>query len=878
MNSIVAKLMSVEAQPLNALDKKTTSYQSKLTAYGTLGGAISAFQGSLSTLANPASFQSVTATSNNTDILVGSATKQAVAGRYNINVTQIAQSQTLASGGVASTTASIGLGASTTLSFQLGTVSGGVFGLSGGALGAAVAGAGIAAGSLTINGSAIATDTSTRSAKQLADVINAKSATTGVSASAAPTSTSATLFGGAGAPSFGDIDTTGGGSYTLTVGGVQIGTQGAGVAAGAGLSSAAIDAALAGASVSSALTAAGISFTGSAANGDLVFSNSDGANIAVVEAVSGAVSGGIGKSAVTVNNGSSTTAGSTITLASSSSSPITIGGNAPALAGLTAGSGGAYVGASFSQDGNQLSGSLVIDSSNNSLQGIRDAINKAGIGVTATIVSDGSATPNHLVLSSSKTGASATIKLAVTDTGGGVADAALTSLLAYDPAGTQNLVQNSAAQSTNLTVNGIAVTSATNSVVGAIQGVNLTIGVTGSASLTVAKDTSTVTKAVAAFAKAYNDLNKSVADLTGYNASTKTAGPLLGDSAAQSIQSLLRRALGTPIDGLTGSLTTLSSIGIAFQKDGTLTVDSSKLGTAVTNNLDGVSALFSSLGSVSDSLVGFTSASDKTAPGTYDLNVTSFATQGSLTSDAALGATTVIGANTTWAATLNDSTPAAAIHTATISIPAGSYTPSQLATLLQSAINAVPAFSAEGSTVSASIDGNGALVLNTARYGSVANLALTSLTGSAVSDVFGAATSVVGKDVAGSIGGVAVTGSGQFLSGASGSPADGLKVEITGGALGARGTISYTHGYAHALDKLAASFLGDSGFITGRTKGINASIDDIAKQKERFSNKLVDIEKRYRAQYTALDASIASLNSTQSFLTQQFAALSKQTS
>ncbi len=103
-------------------------------------------------------------------------------------------------------------------------------------------------------------------------------------------------------------------------------------------------------------------------------------------------------------------------------------------------------------------------------------------------------------------------------------------------------------------------------------------------------------------------------------------------------------------------------------------------------------------------------------------------------------------------------------------------------------------------------------------------------------------------------------------------------MEITGGALGDRGTVNFSQGYAHLLNQLAASFLGSTGFISGRTTGINASIKDIAKQKEDFSAKLAGIEDRYRKQYNALDTSIASLNSTSSFLTQQFAALSKQTS
>jgi flagellar hook-associated protein 2 len=869
VNGIVTKLMQVEAQPLANFDKNIASYQAKLTAFGTVSGALSSFQGSLSTLTSAASFQSVSATSNNTDILVGSATSAAVAGLYKINVSQVATAQTLSSGGVASTTTPIGVG---TLNFQLGTVSGGNFGLAAASLPQASAAGGITAGSLTINGTAITTSAATKTAQLLADAINDKSATTGVTAVIAPT-VADHLFGGNGISSYGAIDTTGGGTYALSINGIEIASQGAGVAANDGVNAGGIDDILAANNATTtALAAAGITFSGHAFDGSLAFTSADGTALTITEAVSGSVNGGFGRPETDPNTGSTQTINSGLTLSSASASPITIGGTNPARAGLVAGSGGSYIGASFAQDGNQLSGSVVIDAGNNSLQGIRDAINKAGIGVTATIVSDGSAAPNHLVLSSTKTGASSTIKIAVA---GG--DAALENLLNYDPAGTQNLTQKTAAQSTKLDVNGIAVTSDTTAVNGAIQGVNLTIGTTGAASLTIARDSGAIKSGVNAFVKAYNDLNNAVKNVSSYNADTKTGGPLLGDVTTQSIQAQVRKALSTPITGLSGNVTTLSQLGISFQKDGSLTLDSGKLGTAISNNFDDIGRLFAAIGKTSDSLVNFSASSDKTKPGSYGLNVTTLATQASFTSDAALAPTTTIAAGTTWAVKLNDTASSSTSHNATITVPAGDYTASALASLLQSSINAVPSFVTNGDTVSVDVDGNGKLVVQTSRYGSVTNISLAGLSGTALSDVFGAGTEVDGVDVAGTIGGTAVTGSGQFLTGATGSDADGLKVEITGGSTGDRGTISFSQGYAYQLSKLAGTFLGSAGFLQGRTDGLNRSIKDINKQKDDFSARLTDIEARYRAQYTALDTSIASLNSTSSFLTQQFAAISKQT-
>lgn len=879
VNSIVAKLMSVEAQPLLAYDKKVASYQAKLSALGTLSGSISSFQSSLSGLTSLANFQSNSATSDNTDVLVGSATSKAVPGIYNINVTQLAQAQTLASIGKVSTTAAIGLGTSTTVTFQLGTISGGSFGLAGTALGAGVTSGGISNGALTINGTAIATDASTRSAKALAEAINAKNGSTGVSATAAATVTSATLFGSLGATSFGDVETGAASSYALSVGGVTIASQADNVAAGAGVTAASIDATLAGSNATTiALAAAGITYSGNAADGTLQFTAADGSNLVVAEAVTGTAAGGIGKTSVTANAGSTVTSSSTVTLASASASPITIAGTNPAAAGLVAGTGGTYSASSFAQDANQLSGSIVIDSTNNSLQGIRDAINKGNFGVTATIVSDGSATPNHLVLTSSKTGATSSFKIGVAATGGGAGDADIEALLAYDPAGVQNLKQSSAAQSTLLTVNGISVTSNTNSVAEAIQGVTLTVGSVGKAALHIDRDTNSVKNSVGAFVKAYNDLNKSIKEVSGYDPDSKKGGALLGDSTVQNLQAQLRKQLGTAITGLDGGLTTLSQVGISFQKDGTLTLDQGKLGKALTSNFNDIAGLFAAVGKATDSLVSFSSSTSATKPGDYALNITQVATQGTITSAAALAGSVVIAADTTWSVTLNQTDPVTANRTNNVTLAAGSYTPAQLATLLQSAINGVSNFSGNDLAVSAKVNDDGTLSLSSAKYGSVSKIAISSVSGTATTDIFGAAAATDGLDVAGTIGGQVAKGSGQVLTGAAGSLADGLKIEVTGGATGARGTVGFTQGYAYQLNNLAAGFLGASGLIAGRTSGIGETIKDINKQKDVFAERLLDVEKRYRAQYTALDTVISSMSATSSFLTQQFAALSKQTS
>ncbi|PHV08692.1 flagellar hook protein 2 [Janthinobacterium sp. BJB412] len=879
VNDIITKLMAVESAPLATMDKKAASYLTQVTAFGTLSGAVGTFQSSLAGLSSLSSFQSLSSNSSDVNVLTGAATSKAQAGTYRVSISQVAQAQTLASGGYKTSSAAIGLGGSNVINISMGTASGGTFGLAGGALGSGVLSGGITPGALSINNTAIATDASTRSAKLLADAINAKSATTGVSAKASATTTRADLFGGAGASSFGNVDTGGGGSYALTVGGITLATQAAGVAGGAGVTAASIDAALTGdTAVTRALADANLTFSGNAADGTLRFSNADGSNIAVVENVTGAVSGGINNSG-SANNGSTVTAISSISLQSTDGSQINVGGSNPAAAGLTAGIGGAYSGATFTQDGTRSSGNIVIDNKNNSLQGIRDAINKSNFGVTASIVSDGStgssATPFHLVLTSSATGATSTMKITVSGSGGAAADPALEDLLSYDPAGVQKLSQKTAAQDTRANVNGIDVTSSSSSITGAIEGVTLSALKTGSASLTVAKDTSTVNTSVNGFVKAYNELNNQIKQLSGYDADTKSGGPLLGDSTIQNLQAQMRRQLSGAIQGLKGNLTNLSQIGISFQKDGSLTLDSGKLGKAVANNFSDIAGLFAAVGKSSDDQISFVSSTAKSQAGNYAIDITTLATQASQVADTAAPADTVIAADTVWTVKLNDVVPSVTTNTASVRLAAGNYTPAALATMLQSAINGATNFSNAGSTVAVKVDDNGKLLITSNRYGSKSNISLTSDTGTAVADLFGAGAPVDGVDVAGTIGGYAAKGDGQTLTGQPGAPIDGLKLEVKGEALGSRGSIGFSQGYAYQLNTMASSFLGAKGLIASRTTGLNKSVQDISKQKDKFNTRLIDVEARYRKQYTALDKAMASLGTTQQYLTQQLAAIAK---
>jgi flagellar hook-associated protein 2 len=647
VNSIVSQLMTVERQPINKLNVKEASYQTRLSAYGSIKGAVASFQTSVQNLSSANKFTKLDAIPSDDTILSATASSIAVSGTYSLEVMSLAQAQNLVATGQTSSTAAIGDGTATKVTFDFGTINGGTL-----------------------------------------DPVTRK--------------------------------------YT----------------------------------------------------------------------------------------------------------------------GVT----------SFGSNGNGTK-SITIDSSNNSLQGIRNAINAAKIGVTATIVNDGGDSPYRLALSSDSNGVSNSLKISV------LGDANVSNLLAHDPAATQNLSETVTATNANFKVNGVSVSKTSNSTSDVIQGVTLNLKkiTTTSTTVTVAHDNASVSNSVAGFVKAYNDLAKTLKDISAYNPATKQAAILQGDSTVRSLQSQLRNALGSPVVGASGALTTLSQIGISFQKDGSLGLDNTKLNSAIADNVSEIASLFATVGKGTDSLITYNSATSNTKNGSYAVDVIQIATQGNTVGNSAAN-TTITSANNELDLTVNG-------VNASVTLDVGSYTAQTLASALQAKINGATAFSNADITVSVT-QNSGVLSLTSSKYGSSSSVAIG---GAGVNDLLGAnPTQTTGVDVAGSIGGVTGIGSGQILS-----DSQGLNITINGGALGDRGNVTYSNGYAFSLNKWASSVLTAGGALSNRTDGINNSIKDVGSRRAALENRLLGIEKRYRAQFSSLDIMLSSMNQTSNYLTQQLAQIAK---
>ena len=146
-------------------------------------------------------------------------------------------------------------------------------------------------------------------------------------------------------------------------------------------------------------------------------------------------------------------------------------------------------------------------------------------------------------------------------------------------------------------MNGIAVTSATNTFASTVSGVTFKAEqiTTGPIEISVAKDEAAIRANIDGFVKAYNAINEILQDATKYDAKTKSAGLLQGDSTAVALQNSLRNAIQAVTSG-GGAFSRLADVGITQQLGGNLAVDSAKLTKALTENPDDVKGLFRNTG------------------------------------------------------------------------------------------------------------------------------------------------------------------------------------------------------------------------------------------------------------------------------------------
>ena len=237
-------------------------------------------------------------------------------------------------------------------------------------------------------------------------------------------------------------------------------------------------------------------------------------------------------------------------------------------------------GTTFTPSAGQTPQTVTLDASHNSLQGIASAINAAEVGVSAAVSFDGA--NYHLTLSGG-TGAASSMRISV------AGDAALTGLLSYDPGATQTMTQSAAAQDAHAVVDGVTLSTPTNTLVGTIEGTTLNLTGVGTTTLTVAQDTEQITSKAQDFAKAYNSLMSTLDTLAQQDPSV--------NGSVLYLRNQFSKTLNATQSALAGSAyTSPAELGFTTQSDGTLAFDATKFQDALASHPANVAKVFTNDG------------------------------------------------------------------------------------------------------------------------------------------------------------------------------------------------------------------------------------------------------------------------------------------
>lgn len=626
--------------------------------------------------------------------------------------------------------------------------------------------------------------------------------------------------------------------------------------------------------------------------------------------------------------------------------------------------------------------SLVIDGSNNTLEGLRNAINNGDYGVNASIVNSGG--QYQLMFTSKTTGADGEVSLS------GLSD--------FDTLGLSTTVN---AQDAEININGLSITSSTNTLDSVLDGVTLNLQSADpgkTQTITIANDNAGITESVSSFVSTYNQLDKILDTLGSYddpdpeNPDDEYKGKLAGNPELANVRNAIREALTGSISGISGSYTSLVQIGITTNLDGTMSLDESQLANALNTNINSVAQLFSKGGNSPDALISGITGSEETKAGSYALNVTTAASRAQLdfgaysvtnflatdkltsstnalnigagaafdmtfggetfnialnsgsyasladvatefqtqinsagfaagtvgvsynaqesrfdflaSNGTALSLANVVGlsaqglGSTAYASTegvslLNGASMDIDIDTSSttsISLQGGMFTLAEFKDNLQDAINN----NSDVKTANASViieDNGTSLSMLSNRWGSTSQISITNAVGLGNTGVADAADT--GDSVEGTLtmsnGATVDLGAyvdqedgrkvvfSNFVMDSSGAAADvrGLEFSVLGGAIGARGPVNYTQGFADRLNNAISALLDTStGSVSRRITSLDSTIEELTKKKESIDSRYDILEMRYRMQFQRVSALMQQMSSTSTQLAATFKSLS----
>ncbi|HXW36141.1 MAG TPA: flagellar filament capping protein FliD [Acidimicrobiales bacterium] len=825
-NFNASAIIQAELQPYEIPEQNLQSEQSTLNSnvadYQQINSDLVALETAAQQLSTPTGWQAQQATSSDSSVATATAAPGTPSGSVEFIVQQLAAANSLVSTGNVSSTSQI---VSSSSDFLLST-GGSQIGFS-----TLAAAAGLTLGAHTVD---------VTQASQAADAtgtIALESQTAGIAVAPGADSLDVSVDGTA---------------YSLSIADAPAGGY-----SGAGLLSA----------VQSAITAAGagsVLQAGYNSAGQLVLSTIDQGSSQSLQITGGSALGVLGLSSMSQAStgvdgivsvdGTSTTLsdvqpGSTVSLGAPSGQVTATVVSAPATAG-----------GSLLQSGSVTATN--VSTGNGSLADIVANINAAGTGITAAAVQTGT---NQYVLQllSSSTGTAGDLSVDMNAFGSSALGA-----LRVATAGADAEIQVGGA-------GGYTLSSQNNTFTGVLPGltINALAQSTTPVTVTVSPDATAAANNVQQLVSAANTVLSDIQKYAGYDAATKTGGPLMGSAilmnVTNEVQSIFASTEGS------STLGNSQDVGITLD-NGTINFNQSAFETAYAANPSQVAAMFTQGGTFTPAnpaysgQVSLSYASSTTHVGTYDVQISQSASQAT-TTGSALSSGSVSAAETL--------TIASAGQSIQLSTSSG-----ESLTAIAAAINS--AFASAGMSISAQVVGGGQqLQLTSDAYGSAASFSVTTTnTGAGTTGLAGAGATAgtpvtfAGTDVAGTINGVTATGTGQFLTAPSTDPelaGLSLQIGVTGiTSLTDLGTFTYSSGLAQSLSTLASSMSDpSSGAVTQTINSMQNQSQGLDTQIAFYANIVAAEQKTLTNQFANLQAQLGTLENQGSSLTSALSTL-----
>ncbi|QCU90460.1 flagellar filament capping protein FliD [Thiomicrorhabdus sediminis] len=284
-------------------------------------------------------------------------------------------------------------------------------------------------------------------------------------------------------------------------------------------------------------------------------------------------------------------------------------------------------------------GSIVVDASNNTLEGLQKTINSGDYGVTASIINNGGS--YQLMFTSKTSGAEGAVNLS------GTTDFTMA-----------NMTTTATAQDAVMVLNGLTITNSSNTFSDVIDGVEFTLhsATPGSQqTVNVGQDNEAVTETIKSFVDVYNQLDQILDELASYDAKDLTEeelaseeyqyyGDLAGSSLLRAVRDQIQGSMSGAIAELDSNFSSLALIGITLDREGKMNIDESVLSDVVNNNMQALSSLMSKGGVSDDPLINVLGGTERTSTGNYTIDITQLADR----------ATVVGGASTSVSGVLAD--------------------------------------------------------------------------------------------------------------------------------------------------------------------------------------------------------------------------------